>query len=132
MEEKETIGSLKKVSLLIESGTIPDRMDLTSGPEPYTFIFGAGPEGLTPFEYEIIGKGVGDEVLIRMRQEEIVIKFEHMAQFIMERIPTRDIFYLKVKIAEITKAEDREVVRAMAENVKHSGHSCDCGCGCDG
>lgn len=132
MEEKETIDSLKKVSLLLESGTLPDRMDLTSEPETFTFVFGAGSGGLTPFEYEIIGKAVGDEVLIRMRQEEIASKFEHMAQFITERIPTRDTFYLKVKIAGIIMAENREIVRALAENIRHGNNSCDCGCGCEG
>jgi hypothetical protein len=107
-------------------------MDLTSEAETYTFVFGAGSGGLTPFEYEIIGKAVGDEVLIRMRQEEIAYKFEHMAQLITERLPTRDTFYLKVKIAGITKAENREIVRAMAENIRHGSHGCDCGCGCEG
>ncbi|SPD74488.1 conserved hypothetical protein [uncultured Desulfobacterium sp.] len=132
MEGKETVDSLKKVSLLFESGTLPDRMDLTSGPDAYTFVFGAGSGGITPFEYEIIGKAVGDEVLIQMRQEEIEHKFEHMAQFIAERIPTGDIFYIKVKIIGITKAENREIVQSMAESIRHGSHSCDCGCGCDG
>lgn len=132
MEENKAIDSLKKVSLLLESGTMPDRMDLTSGPETYTFVFGAGSGGITPFEYEIIGKAVGDEVLIQLRQEEIAVKLEHMSQFITERIPTRDTFYLKVKIIGITTAEDREIVQAMAENIRHGSHGCDCGCGCEG
>ena len=132
MEENQTIDSLKKVSLLLESGTLPDRMDLTSGPETFTFVFGAGSGGLTPFEYEIIGKAVGDEVLIRMRQEDIAYKFEYMAPLITEMIPTRDTFYLKVKIVGITTAENLEIVRAIAENIRHGSHGCDCGCGCEG
>ena len=132
MVENQTIDSLKKVSLLLESGTLPDRMDLTSGPETFTFVFGAGSEGLTPFEYEIIGKAVGDEVLIRMRQEDIAYKFEYMAPLITEMIPTRDTFYLKVKIVGITTAENLEIVRAIAENIRHGSHGCDCGCGCEG
>jgi hypothetical protein len=131
-QKNKAIDALKKVTLLFESGTLPDRMDLISEPEAYTFVLGAGSGGLTPFEYELIGKAVGDEVLIRMRQEEVTFKFEHMAQFIAERISIRDTFYMKVKIVGITTAENREIVRAIAENIRHGSHGCDCGCGCEG
>ena len=129
--QQEKVDSLKRVSLLLESGTTPEQMDLTSPPVEYAFIVGTGAEGLTPFEYEIVNKSIGDEVLIPLRQSEIGPKFEHMAQFIAENINMGGACYLKATISNITAADNRAIVKAMAETVKQ-GHDCDCECGCGG
>jgi len=127
--KNEKVDNLKKIALTLESGTAPDKMDLTPLPVPWEIIFGIGSEGITPFEYEIVNRSIDDEILIRLTREEIPFKFKHLTQFILENIETRDFFYLKVRIVNISKADSREVVKALAGNVKHGNG---CGCGCDG
>lgn len=127
--DDDKVDSLKKISLLFESGTAPDRMDLTSSPIKYEFILGAGSEGLTPFEYELVNKSIGDEFVVQIHQAEIPSRFEHMASFVIENIGKSDLFYLKVKIVEVSTPDNREVVKALAANAGH-GQSCGCGCGC--
>ena len=124
------IDSLKKVELILEAGTTPDEMDLCSQPVNKTFIFGIGSEGLTPFECELENKSPGDEIIIDVERSQIPSRFGSMAQFIVENIETRDSFYLKVKIGNIESPENREIVKAIAEDLKH-GHECGCGCGCE-
>ncbi len=124
----EKVDNLKKVTLFLESGTAPDRMDLTSDPVKYEFIFGTGSAGITPFEYKIINRSVADEVVICLQQREVLSEFEHIASFINENIETRNSFYLKVRIGSIAVAENGEIIRALAENVMH-GDTCSCGCG---
>jgi hypothetical protein len=125
------VDNLKKISLILESGTAPDKMNLTKHPVRYEFIFGTGSEGITPFEYEMINKSIGDEIVIHVRLDEIPSKFEHMAHFITEHVETKDSFYLKVKIENISASDNREIVKALAANVRHEA-GCDCGCGCEG
>lgn len=50
----------------------------------------------------------------------------------MDLFNGRDDVYLKVKIAAVAVAENREIVKAMAEKAAHSGVGCDCGCDCGG
>ena len=66
-EERQTIGPLKKISLLLEAGTGPDKTDLTAGPIASEFIFGAGSQGLCPFEFQLAAKKEGDGLSMRVR-----------------------------------------------------------------
>ena len=50
----------------------------------------------------------------------------------MDLFDGRDDVYLKVKIVAVAVAENREIVKAMAEKSAHGGVGCDCGCGCGG
>lgn len=123
------VDSLKKIGLILESGTSPDEMNLTQEPVAWEIIVGTGSEGITPFEYEIVNKTIDDEILIHLQRTEIPTKFEHLAPFIKEHIETRDSFYLKVRINNISTADTKEIVKALAGNVSH-GDDCGCGCGC--
>ncbi|MBW1768593.1 MAG: hypothetical protein JRJ65_16305 [Deltaproteobacteria bacterium] len=60
------VDSLKKIEILLESGTTSNKMDLTSQPVKKTFIFGIDSEGLTPFECELANKLPGDEVSVNV------------------------------------------------------------------
>ena len=126
----EKVDSLKKIEMLLESGTTPNQMDLTFPPVKKTFIFGTGPEGLTPFECELANKSPGDETIINVERSQISSRFGYMSQFIMKNMETRDAFYLKVEIVNIAAPENREIVKAIAENLKH-GDACGCGCSCE-
>ena len=116
---------LKKIILTLQAGTTPDSMNLIEEPYRFEFIFGVGGQGITPFEYELTNRIVGEEVLYEIKHEQTSAMFQHL------QIPALNFpihpgtFYLKAKIAEIHQAEPREIIRAMAV-------SANCGDGCCG
>ncbi|MFC1824008.1 hypothetical protein ACFL9T_14955 [Thermodesulfobacteriota bacterium] len=111
----DKIGTLKKVTLSLEAGSEPDTMNITAAPVLFEFIYGIGAGGLSPFECELAEKSEGEELVLHLKGEEISSAFQHlMLPFSM--IPEDlDVFYLKAKITDIRDAEQREVVRALAE-----------------
>ncbi len=127
--EDGKIDSMKKISLVLEGGNGPDHMNLTASPIPCEFILGIGSEGLTPFEYELVKRSMGDEFVLQIAEDEIPYQFGHTAYFVFKHIPKTDRFYLKVKIIDVSTPDNREVVKALAENAGH-GQGCDCGSGC--
>jgi len=125
----KVVEHLKKITLQFETGTSPENMNLGSGSSEVEFIFGLGPTGMSPFEYELIDKVEGDEIIIHLKREKTPAFFEHL------HLPREDLFkdrneiFVNVKIQKIDPADNREVVKAIAEMTVH-GHGCDCGCGC--
>ncbi len=120
---------LKNIGLELFCGNTEERMHLISIPIKFEFIFGIGPDGLTPFEYEISGKSVGDEIFMRLKRIELSKKFEHLAPSFQNRLPDGDSMYFKIVISDIHTPENNEVVKALAEI---AGQNHDCGCGCCG
>lgn len=116
---------LKKVSISLEAGTSPDRMDITGSPRNEDFIFGIATDGLTPFEAELYGKTPGQEVHIALKSGEVPAFMGHLCRLVPE-IPGKDrpVFF-QVKVSTIRPAQNREVVRAMAE-LSACGEGC-CG-----
>jgi hypothetical protein len=126
------VEHLKKVTLTFQAGTSSDRMDLTPQRPEFEFIFGLAPEGMTPFEYELVDKAAGEEILLHLKRETLNKFFEHLIPPIWDLFDGRDEVYLKVKICEISAVDNREIVRALADMTAHGGGECDCGCGCGG
>jgi hypothetical protein len=126
------VENLKKITLSIQAGTSQDTMDLTSKYPNIEFIFGLGPEGMTPFEYELVDKAEGESVLLHLKKEDFYSFFEHLKPPLTDLFDGRDDIYLKVNIDAVTTAENREIVKAMAGMAAHGGAGCDCGCGCGG
>jgi hypothetical protein len=124
------VENLKKITLEIQAGTAPENMDLTPQTPQFSFIFGLGPEGMTPFEYELVDKTQNDEVQLQLQEASLNTFFEHLNPPIWDLMQDRDEIYLSVKIAGIENADNREVVKAMADMAGHGGGGCDCGCGC--
>jgi len=56
------VENLKKITLSFQAGTSKDTMDLTPKYAEFDFIFAIGPDGMTPFEYELVDKAEGEEV----------------------------------------------------------------------
>ncbi len=116
---------LKKITLSLQAGDAPDSMNLIEKPHRFEFIFGIGGQGITPFEYELANRIVGEEVIYQIKREQMSAMFQHL------HIPALNFpihpgtFYLRAKIAQIQEAEPREVIRAMAV-------SANCGDGCCG
>ena len=65
----DKVDNLKKVTLRLEAGTTADRMDLTPAALEYEFIFGIGSGGMCPFEYQLVNKAAGEEILIQVKRE---------------------------------------------------------------
>ena len=124
------VEHLKKITLTFQAGTSPDRMDLTPQHPKFEFIFGLAPEGMTPFEYRLVEKTEGEEVLLHLKRDACHEFFEHLFPLLWDLFKERDELYLKAKIAAVADAENREIVRAMADRAAHGGGGCDCGCGC--
>ena len=124
------VENLKKITLSYQAGTSREAMDLTPGHPEFSFIFGLAPEGMTPFEFELVEKVEGDDLLIHLEKNSLNRFFEHLTPPIYDLFDGRDEIYLNVKILEVSTAENREIVKAMADMTAHGGGGCDCGCGC--
>ena len=121
----EKIGPLKKVTLSIEAGTTPESMDLTPQPSLFEFIYGIGARGLTPVEFQLADKTVEDEVQLQINGEQIPQFFRHLALPPIRTPHDVDVLYLKLRVMEIIPAEQREVIKALAE-IADCGDDC-CG-----
>lgn len=123
------VENLQKVTLLLEAGTTPDVMDLDPQNPKFEFIFGLVPGGMTPFEYELVNRNVGQEVLLHLERAGLDSFFERLNPPIMDLFNGRNDVYLKVKIAAVAPANNRQIVKAMAE-IANQEDRCGCGCGC--
>ena len=124
------VEHLKKIILKIRAGTSPDNMNLTPQSPQFNFIFGLAPEGMTPFEYKLVDKQENDEVLLHLKETGQNAFFEHLNPPIWDLFENREQFYLKVKITAVATADNRDVIKALAEMTAHAGSGCDCGGGC--
>ena len=122
------VENLKEITLKLEAGTSAESMDLDLDKSEFEFIFGIGPTGMTPFEYELVGKNEGQKVLLRLTKETSPVFFEHLHLPIMNLFDAGDELFLTAKILKIAPADHRQVVKAMADITAHD-HGCDCGCG---
>lgn len=125
-----SVGNLNKVTLLVEAGTSPQTMDLTPGPYHFEFIFGVGPTGMTPFEYELLDKKAGESIILELNREDLKKIFEHIDLPVL-RLIDGDVFFLKAIIVKVVKAKDREVVKATAAATGCSSQCGMCGEDCD-
>lgn len=120
-----TIAYLMKVSLNIRTGTTP--ADHTPG-TPFEFIYGIGPGGITPFEKALFGKGIGEQAQFDLSSADYAETVGHLAHPLCEQAGIMPPVSMRITIANIVRAQDHEVVKAMA-----AGDGCgDCGCGCGG
>jgi hypothetical protein len=123
-KEDGKIGALKKITLSLEAGRTPDHMDLTARSSVFDFIFGLGSGGLTPFEFELADKALGEEINLYLKREEIPQVFQHVI------LPPLDIpesvhsLYLKMKVMRVVPATQREVIRALADITSCNDHCC--------
>jgi len=124
------VENLKKITLALQAGTSPGAMDIAIKYPEFEFIFGLAPEGMTPFEYELLEKSEGQEILLHLKKGTHKRFFEHLTPSLWDLFDHREEVYLKAKITAVVKAENREIVKAMAEMTAHGG-GCDCGCGCE-
>ena len=124
------VENLKKIILTFEAGTSPENMDLKLNYPQFEFIFALGQEGMSPFEFELVNKSEGEEVLLQINKQTFCTFFEHLNPPIWDLFKNREQFYLKAKITAVATADNRDVVKALAEMTAHAGSGSDCGGGC--
>ena len=66
------VENLKKITLSFQAGTSPGTMDLTPKYPEFEFIFTLGPEGMTPFEYELVDKAQGEEIPLHIHKQALI------------------------------------------------------------
>lgn len=125
-QNTETVAYLKKIDLQVEAGETPENMDLSSEPLAFAFIFGIGTNGLAPFEYQLADKTVGETITMEITGSDTHSVFQHIGVPIPKLPEHVSSFYLKFRIRKITPAEQRDIIRALAEITECGTHCCGC------
>jgi hypothetical protein len=120
-----TIENLMKVTLAIQTAEPSDAADSRAR---FVFIYGIGPSGITPFEKALHGKRIGDRIRLDVPASAFCETVGHLDLPLRKPSGIMTPVSLLVTVIDLERAQDREVVKAMA-----AGGSCsDCGCGCGG
>lgn len=122
--ETEKIDLLKKITLSVEAGTAPDSTDLNTQSSQIEFIYGLGVSGLTPFELQLADRTVGEEIQFLINREEIPQVFQHLLLLPLNLPDDLDSFHLRLKIMKVIPADQREVIKALAEIANCEDHCC--------
>lgn len=120
----QVVQPLSKISLVLEAGTEPHKMDLSARPISFEFIFGAGSQGLCPFEFKLANKEEGENLSLPVRGEELAGFFQHLFMPSLGVLESVGAFYLRVKIVRVSEADPKEVIKAMAEAGSCGDHCC--------
>jgi hypothetical protein len=122
---------MKRVKLTFQAGSEAGAADLSLPRADFTFIFGIGSGGLTPFESLLDQHTEIEKIAFRLAGSEAGLFFGHLAPPLGQLFEDHDEVYFNVSIVGIETPQPREVIRAMAEITAHGhGAGCDCGCGC--
>jgi hypothetical protein len=129
-QNKMKIGNLTKVTLGIEVGASSERNFPEQKAFSFEFIFGLGTEGLTPFECELADKAEGDEILLNLEQAHLRNTFERICFPFHQLSGQADTFSLKARVLKVMPAENREVIKALAQMAAcdHGGEGCGDSC----
>ena len=115
---------LKRIDLHVEAGGTPDNMDILIEPSEFAFIFGIGTNGLSPFEYQLADKSEGETITLEISKPESHLVFQHIGVPIPKLPDQETSYFLKFRIDKITTAEQRDVIRALAEISECGTHCC--------
>ena len=119
MESK--VDMLKKITVSISPAATSTVSPGTSASFHCEFIYGIGPNGLTPFEYALAGKTVGEAVCITLHPSEAGETFQHLSRDIPVAAQDQPPASYTVRILRITSADTREIVSAMANVTSCTG-----------
>ena len=90
------VQNLKKITLSFQAGTSADIMDLMPMNPRFEFIFGLSPEGMTPFEYELVDQPEGQAVLLHLDRQSLGSFFEHLNPPLLDLFSNCSAVYLTV------------------------------------
>ncbi len=126
----DRVEPLRKIYVSIRAFEDPRAEGSPTAGVDLAFICGIGRSGITPFESQLAGRRVGEEIDLQVMTPQAEHFFEHLAPQLYAAFAGRDALHLKVKITGIETPDARDLVKAMAELSAHGGAGCDCGCGC--
>ena len=124
-QSAEKVDYLKKVLLSVSGGKNAEEAENSEVHKNVSFIFGLGPEGLSPFEMELSGKVLGDEIILNLFDKDRVWFFGHTVIWFMPDTKILDSQVLKVVVEEVRGAPQKEIIRELAE-IAEFGHGCSC------
>jgi hypothetical protein len=125
----QKIENLKKIKLVLAAGTSHGVNNLQLPVSEFEFIFGLGSNGMSPLEYDLAEKTIDDEISVQLNRKTFPDYLMHLQLPIHGLFAELDSFYLTMRIDAIEQADNREVIKTMAEMASH-GNGCGCGCGC--
>ena len=120
----EKIDHLKKITLSVEAGTAPDSLDLSLQSPEIEFIYGLGVSGPTPFELQLADRTVGEEIQFPINREEIPQVFQHLLHLPLNLPDDLDSFHLRFRVLKVIPADQREVIKALADMANCEDHCC--------
>ena len=125
-----SVSMLHRVALQIRAGRTAEAMDILPEPVPFNFILGLGTDGLTPFEKEIAGKAPGETLVLMVSGEQWRQIFGHLMP--PPGLPPLDTgkVCLEIYIEGTQAAQQREVIKGLAEVANYGDYGCGGGCGC--
>jgi hypothetical protein len=116
---------MQKITAGLETGNAPDPESATESSPTIEFVYGLGSSGLTPFEFALADKTVGDEIQLQLSQNQIPAFFGHIRLPAVLAAGESDSIVLKVRVVAISPASSREVLKTLAA-IANCGDSC-CG-----
>jgi len=119
----EQVDNLKKVSLGIEAWTNRDGEE-NAYTEDVTIIFGIGSGGLSPLEMQLQGRRTGDVLKGRVLRPQWVEFFGRPLPAVLTDSNANEEIVFRIRVKGVEPAEQREVVKAMAEAAECSSGCC--------
>lgn len=119
-QDNQTAGPLKRVTVNFKG---PENADAA-----FSFIFGIGKNGLTPFERRLEGTLAGDAFEIMLDRSTLAEWFAYLTPALPDLGVTATPAAYSVMVEAVAPADGQELIKAMAAMVD----GCGCGCGCGG
>lgn len=120
----QRVESLTKVTLSVTAEPEPGSRRFTASSVRFSFIYGIGPAGLTPFESLLAGLSAGDTVRVKVEAGTQGEAFGHLRSFMPEiKEGIRAVHYM-CRVEELAPARPREVIRALAETASCGDQCC--------
>jgi hypothetical protein len=111
----ERVEPLKKIALTVTAGNSCHFTDHSGDTGSMEFVYGVGPDGLTPFEYALADAGVGESITVQVEEDQYETTFGHLQMMLPDALPNEFPIFLKVRVDHVEPAHQREIIRAMAE-----------------
>jgi hypothetical protein len=109
------IAYMSKVTLSLSAGEEGKGSEDGEDSKRFEFVYGIGPEGLTPFERVLEGRREKEELVLEIGGYEATHVFRHLWMPDLEALFHRGSPFLKIAVLSVSEADPREVIRALAE-----------------
>ena len=116
---------MQKILLSLETDNVSSPESVTESIPTIEFVYGLSSTGLTPFEFALAEKTVGDEVRLQLSRNQIPEYFGHIRAPALQVAGESNSIVLTVRVLKISPANSREVVKTLAD-IANCGDSC-CG-----